>query len=332
MEADIIQASSKENNGGDENIPIDKIGSVGGEVVGEGENSKAVEMGEELDDETEDEVVDEVEKESYVDAGSNEGGNTGNGEVTTPNPTSRVPYVGLEFTDEDLAFQFYDEYARLTGFGIRKQKLYRSRTKKIDGKGELLSRLYVCHKAGFKQKNDKRQRGKVVKQRPEVRVGCEALMRIKAIPSGFVVDKFVESHNHELVPEEDTFTLRSHEGCNAAVKVMVEHLINAGLNPAQIFDAVGEALGGHRNVADITKNSSLVVFEDNYPSCSCGRGLMRPVLITVPGWPGQRQILVCPITSDKGVACSEVLPWNPAKWLKHIHGGNDAKVDYLQTP
>ncbi|XP_042493320.1 protein FAR1-RELATED SEQUENCE 5-like [Macadamia integrifolia] len=332
MEADIIQASSKENNGGDENIPNDSIGLVGGEVVGEGDNSKAVEMDEELDDETDEEVVDEVEKESYVDAGSNEGGNTGNGELTTPNPSSRVPYVGLEFTNEDQAFQFYDEYARLTGFGIRKQKLYRSRTKKIDGKGELLSRLYVCHKAGFKQKNDKRQRGKVVKQRPEVRVGCEALMRIKAIPSGFVVDKFVESHNHELVAEEDTFTLRSHEGCSAAVKVMVEHLINAGLSPTQIFDAVGEALRVHANVVDIPKNDSLLISEDNYPSCSCGRGLMRPVLVMVPGWPGQRQILVCPITSDKGVACSDVLPWNPMKWHKNINGGSDAKVDYLQTP
>ncbi|KAJ4965395.1 hypothetical protein NE237_017244 [Protea cynaroides] len=288
-------------------------------------------MGEELEDKTKEEVVDEVEEESHG-GGSNKGGNTDygeftplnidngeftplnsdNGEFTTPNPSPRIPYVGLKFANEDQAFDFYNGYARVTGFGIRKQKLYRSRIKKMNGKGELLSRLYVCHKAGFKTQNDKRQRGKVVKQRPDVRVGCEALMRIKADPSGFIVDKFMESHNHELVAE-DTFRLRSQQASDA-VKVMVEQLINAGLSPTQILDAVREALGGYCNVVqDNIESCSLIIPEDNYPSCSCGQGLMRPVFITVPGCPSQRRILVCPITSDKGVACSDLLPWDPAK-------------------
>lgn len=60
------------------------------------------------------------------------------------------PYVGLEFHTHDEAYDFYNTYARMTGFGIRKGISWKNR------KGETTTKFFVCNKEGFRNDNDKR--------------------------------------------------------------------------------------------------------------------------------------------------------------------------------
>lgn len=72
--------------------------------------------------------------------------NAGEGE---PSPTD----VGRAFADEEEAYEAYDAYALLKGFGVRKSKTIKSRTDR-----EINRRRYVCNKECHKL-SDKRQEG-----------------------------------------------------------------------------------------------------------------------------------------------------------------------------
>lgn len=72
--------------------------------------------------------------------------NAGEGE---PSPTD----VGRAFADEEEAYEVYDAYALLKGFGVRKSKTIKSRTDR-----EIIRRRYVCNKECHKL-SDKRQEG-----------------------------------------------------------------------------------------------------------------------------------------------------------------------------
>ncbi|KAK3004791.1 hypothetical protein RJ639_019924 [Escallonia herrerae] len=57
--------------------------------------------------------------------------------------------IGKVFVNEDDAYNFYNLYARLKGFAIRKHWATRSRTT-----GKLIKRQFVCNKEGFRSSKD----------------------------------------------------------------------------------------------------------------------------------------------------------------------------------
>lgn len=84
-----------------------------------------------------------------------------------------APYSAKEFDTHEEAYDFYNSYAKLKGFGIRKSHTYWSKKKDI-----IISRTYVCDKKGFKNMKDKRQDGKEVRCIADTRIGCKAKMVI----------------------------------------------------------------------------------------------------------------------------------------------------------
>ena len=42
---------------------------------------------------------------------------------SNPNQRLDAPQIGMEFTDDDKAYKFYNEYARNIGFGVRKNQI-----------------------------------------------------------------------------------------------------------------------------------------------------------------------------------------------------------------
>ncbi|KAL7200508.1 hypothetical protein ACSBR1_032435 [Camellia fascicularis] len=56
----------------------------------------------------------------------------------------KSPYLGMEFPSEEIAYEFYNEYRRIVGFGIRKD--YCNKSKKD---GVMTSRKFVCDVQGM---------------------------------------------------------------------------------------------------------------------------------------------------------------------------------------
>ena len=78
----------------------------------------------------------------------------------------------LQFNCIDEAETFYNMFAKVTGFSIRKEDLKR------DKNGVIISRKWVCSREGHRAtkfiQNDKRQR----EPRSLTRVGCEATFHV----------------------------------------------------------------------------------------------------------------------------------------------------------
>ncbi|KAF6140452.1 hypothetical protein GIB67_014375 [Kingdonia uniflora] len=141
--------------------------------------------------------------------------------------TSSKPFVGMEFDSLHQAFLFYNEYAAIVGFSVRKDK-----TRKSNIDGSYLFRRFCCSKEGYPRNNRENpvkeeiriiqpvgRSGRRVKlemqRRAEVlqkmRVGCNAKIDVKRTSDGkWLVQKFVEEHNHECVRLGETHLLRSH--------------------------------------------------------------------------------------------------------------------------
>ena len=65
-------------------------------------------------------------------------------------PMESIPFKGMEFEAKEIAYDFYNEYGRKTGFSIRKE--YVNKCKKT---GVFTSRRFMCAKEGVRGK-DKR--------------------------------------------------------------------------------------------------------------------------------------------------------------------------------
>ncbi|XP_020263191.1 protein FAR1-RELATED SEQUENCE 5-like [Asparagus officinalis] len=82
-------------------------------------------------------------------------------------------YIGMEFSTHDEAYNFYNAYARLKGFDVRKGHTTWSRKKDA-----VISRIFVCDMEGFKFLKDKREDGRNIIRKFDTRCGCNARMII----------------------------------------------------------------------------------------------------------------------------------------------------------
>ncbi|XP_043692704.1 protein FAR1-RELATED SEQUENCE 5-like [Telopea speciosissima] len=117
--------------------------------------------------------------------------------------------IGKYFANANDAYEFYNNYARKMGFSVRKSKVERSRKRKegMNKEGDVLPRMYVCSKEGFKDCKDKRQEGKDVNHRADSRVGCPTHLWVKSVEGGLVVDQFISGHNHSLMAPVEIYWL-----------------------------------------------------------------------------------------------------------------------------
>ncbi|KAL8498778.1 hypothetical protein ACS0TY_021923 [Phlomoides rotata] len=116
----------------------------------------------------------------------------------------RIPKIGMEFDTEDAAYNFYNEYAKVTGFSIRRHIVHK------DINGRILDRIFCCECQGHRQK-DKRDESYKSK-RPITRMDCCAMMKINGRYSvKYKVVCFVAEHKgHDLVSPSKAYMLKSH--------------------------------------------------------------------------------------------------------------------------
>ncbi|KAK1415886.1 hypothetical protein QVD17_31674 [Tagetes erecta] len=166
--------------------------------------------------------------------------------------------IGKVFDTPNDAYSFYNHYALLHGFGIRIFSTYKNTTT-----NEQYRKKFVCNKQGFKDL--KRDNCKDTnKRRRELRTGCEAFLRIsKDKDDKWLVDKFNDSHNHEvtLTPSK-AMKHRSHAKFHRSVacKSLMLELGQSGLKPCQIKKVVNTMKSPNEN--DVTSKQCADVLAD----------------------------------------------------------------------
>ncbi|KAJ6796342.1 protein FAR1-RELATED SEQUENCE 5-like [Iris pallida] len=156
-----------------------------------------------------------------------------------PNSTM-VPELDMEFENDDLAYEFYNKYAGIIGFSIRKCNMNKTSA------NITRSRVFVCSREGFRR--DKKGAKEVKKPRGETRIGCPARMSIKITPGGkYRVSEFVREHNHEPAPPSAKHMLRSQRVLTEFQPSEVDSSDDSRTSKP-IGESLGRKVGGLRNV------------------------------------------------------------------------------------
>ncbi|KAJ4755030.1 Protein FAR1-RELATED SEQUENCE 5 [Rhynchospora pubera] len=130
------------------------------------------------------------------------------------------PRIGMEFDDDEKAYQFYNGYARQVGFSVRKQNMSRAKN------GIIRARRFVCSKEGY-YKLDPSDKTSTC-SRSDVRTGCHAHIGIKRLKNGrYCIHRFVPEHNHPLVSSRKVHLLRSQREYPNARKPSSEDVFSA---------------------------------------------------------------------------------------------------------
>ncbi|XP_058068737.1 protein FAR1-RELATED SEQUENCE 5-like [Magnolia sinica] len=152
------------------------------------------------------------------------------------------PELGMEFSSDESAFQFYNRYAKNTGFSAR-----RGWVKKADDDTIILKRRFCCSKEG--KKRDKKQGEPPKFRRPITRTNCLASMMIKLQMNGkYSVTKFVAEHNHEVITPTKVHMLRSHRGMTDAQKDEADNADGSGIKPREAVEYFSRRSGGRENL------------------------------------------------------------------------------------
>ncbi|XWS48406.1 hypothetical protein CRYUN_Cryun13aG0073700 [Craigia yunnanensis] len=135
--------------------------------------------------------------------------------------------VGIEFESDEHAYQFYNKYASLLGFSVRKDWVNRSKVH-----GQVVSRKFTCSKEGYRRKDQRDVN--VRKHRKETRTGCLAHMIITRQPNGkYRVSHFEAIHNHDNINPNNGRTLQlQKELCFAQASETDQPNILEAQNPA----------------------------------------------------------------------------------------------------
>ncbi|WJX45669.1 hypothetical protein P8452_32532 [Trifolium repens] len=151
------------------------------------------------------------------------------------------PHLEMKFDSEPAAYEFYNEYSKRNGFGIRREYSNKSR---VDG--ALTSRRFTCFKEG-KRSVDKRRTGE---HRAETRTGCQSRMVIsldRKIEKYVVID-FIAQHNHQLQPPEHVHMIRSHRRISEAQATQIVLGDESGLRPKDLQEYISKQAGGIETV------------------------------------------------------------------------------------
>lgn len=157
----------------------------------------------------------------------------------------KIPAIDMEFDTEEIAFDFYREYAKMTGFSIRRHHMHK------DVSGKIIDRTFCCSCQGHR-KDDKRDAG-IKKHRPETRTNCSALMTINCRYTGiYKITKFVAEHQgHDLVSPAKTHMLRSHRRLTTLQASQADNIERAGIAPTAGFAFMTNEGGGREEVGFI---------------------------------------------------------------------------------
>ncbi|XP_027169197.1 protein FAR-RED IMPAIRED RESPONSE 1-like [Coffea eugenioides] len=151
----------------------------------------------------------------------------------------------MEFDTEVAAGNFYQKYAKTSGFGTRLSKGHKDKNSDM-----MLDRVFCCSHEG---KRPKDKRNMVVKcPRAETRCDCGARMKISCRQAEkYRVVQFVAQHNHELSTPSKTHLFRSHRHMTMAHEAEIDMARSCGIAPKQSIELMSKQVGGRENLGFI---------------------------------------------------------------------------------
>ncbi|XP_058071250.1 protein FAR1-RELATED SEQUENCE 5-like [Magnolia sinica] len=147
-------------------------------------------------------------------------------------PKEVKPIVGMVFISENVAYDFYNEYARWCGFSIRKGS-----TRNSMKTGETIMRSFICSKEGYRHR--KHIEATDHKKRPRAMTRCDCRVKIVVHKNGsdrWEVKTFVEAHSHNLMSPSKVHCLRSHRHFTDSHKVVMDNMRKAGIGAAKVLN------------------------------------------------------------------------------------------------
>ncbi|XP_057770842.1 protein FAR1-RELATED SEQUENCE 5-like [Salvia miltiorrhiza] len=149
----------------------------------------------------------------------------------------------------DEAFLLYCDYAKHTGFSVRKGNQERfSKTK------EVRMKTFVCSCRGLTPTTHIEGRLAVYKKHSS-RCNCQALLRIARVEGGpWKVTTFIKDHNHELFPKDQAYLLSSSRHISHTKKSMLEALHSAGIPISRACRFMENEAGGPENTGFIRRD------------------------------------------------------------------------------
>ncbi|KAL7203602.1 hypothetical protein ACSBR2_016799 [Camellia fascicularis] len=157
----------------------------------------------------------------------------------------------MKFNSEDDAYAFYNAYAKVIGFCVRRSR------KRITGDNKFVeSRKWVCSREGVRKKKYLQRVERVRTPRAETRLFCSATFRVRYDKTvrKYVVTHFVGEHNHPLAAPHCVPFLWSHRFVTSANQAQAKAMRNVGMKTSQIMDFMVHQLGGYEKVGFIHRD------------------------------------------------------------------------------
>ena len=157
-------------------------------------------------------------------------------------------YLYMVFDNLDAAQACYNAYAKRKSFDIQVNHTRKTKKDKL-----LVGIEYVCSKEGFCRKRNQ-DKERIGPKHAETRVGCKASMSLKKIEDTWIVCKFMEDYNHELLTPKSTSLLHGHRVITSAQKNLIDTLNESSIPPKKIMFVLSKESDGDYNVGYILVN------------------------------------------------------------------------------
>ena len=152
-----------------------------------------------------------------------------------------VDVWSLEWKDVDHAYDWYNRYATIKGFSIRKHTGFKHRH------GYWTSKAFVCSKEGMKIKKDLLV--PVKRERQNTRCRCLASITVQRQLSGkYCIFEWCSQHNHELATPSKVHMLRSQRHMSELQCAEAIDSDRAGIRPKLVHDLMVVQAGGRQHV------------------------------------------------------------------------------------
>ncbi|XP_020517918.1 protein FAR1-RELATED SEQUENCE 5-like [Amborella trichopoda] len=149
------------------------------------------------------------------------------------------PQEGMRFESPETTLDFYNKYAKKSGFSIQCSAARRSRKD-----GSLITHEFVCSKQGEQNKKYEANQSQ-----PYTRIGCQAMLRIKKDEHGiWFIAKHNKDHTHELTSPSKVHLLWSHRKIPKYTREMIHMYNSCRLTIPKITKVLSAQAGGRRSL------------------------------------------------------------------------------------
>ncbi|KAJ1381926.1 FAR1 DNA-binding domain [Sesbania bispinosa] len=144
-------------------------------------------------------------------------------------------YVKYNFQNLEIAFKFYNWYARVNGFSARKDRVEKKR-------GVVVRQTFLCSREG-----EPKLRVEGYKREPKriIRCGCKALCRVhfNSDTQRWHVKEVVDEHNHVMLSERFHGMLFGYRRMEDAGITQMNKMRQVGISTPSIYQAFANQSG-----------------------------------------------------------------------------------------